>query len=503
MFSSRVLSLLLICLLIFTRFVKLDWGDGYFFHPDEGNMARSVSQLTVDNLDPHFYAYGQFPLYLAFFTGRLILAANPDFSQAVFLLRFYSALFSVLAIIVFYLWSKTLKINRFLPLIFLSLLIFNPGLIQQSHFGTTESILIFVFAANLFISSLILSRHRYFFCFLLAILVNAVGLASKNSSLVLFAPILLAFFISRQIIYLILFPLLSFSLFFFLSPYNFLSRPEALSTFRYEASVATGASPVFYTRQFLATQPYLFQFQKVFPYTSGLTVFLLFFPSLLSLPKLKKSKTSFYPLLIAFISVLSYFTYFGQLFTKWTRFMAPIFFIFPLVVSLFLSQLKSKFVWPLLFLCLVPGLFFLTLYLKPDLRLVASQDLNLLPVNSTILSEAGNILNLPLTNTRELNVKHIDFYGLDDNPALVDQLYSTVNQSDYILIPSRRIFKNQSNPDFPESQRYYQQLFSGQLGFNPVSTWQPTNSFILDPEQAEETFSVFDHPTIRLYERQN
>lgn len=31
----------------FLRFYNLGWGDGFYFHPDEGNMARSVAQLCL------------------------------------------------------------------------------------------------------------------------------------------------------------------------------------------------------------------------------------------------------------------------------------------------------------------------------------------------------------------------------------------------------------------------------------------------------------------------
>jgi hypothetical protein len=68
--------LLVACLLFYTRFVGLDWGLPYPMHPDERNMAVSVANLTckINNVEfeiknclhPHFFAYGQLPLYLAY-----------------------------------------------------------------------------------------------------------------------------------------------------------------------------------------------------------------------------------------------------------------------------------------------------------------------------------------------------------------------------------------------------------------------------------------------------
>lgn len=62
MFFKRSLIFIVLFLVIITRFIGLNWGNGYFFHPDENNMASAVSRLKPDNLDPDFYAYGQFPL---------------------------------------------------------------------------------------------------------------------------------------------------------------------------------------------------------------------------------------------------------------------------------------------------------------------------------------------------------------------------------------------------------------------------------------------------------
>jgi hypothetical protein len=64
MFSKKIVFLLILA--IFTRMIGLNWGDGNFYNPDENNMATSLSGLSFQNLDPHFYAYGQLPVYLGF-----------------------------------------------------------------------------------------------------------------------------------------------------------------------------------------------------------------------------------------------------------------------------------------------------------------------------------------------------------------------------------------------------------------------------------------------------
>ncbi len=75
--NRRFIFVLVVGLIIFTRFFKLNWGDNFFFNPDENNMATSVMKMNPKDLDPHFYAYGQFPLYLT-----LITTPIPEITEA-------------------------------------------------------------------------------------------------------------------------------------------------------------------------------------------------------------------------------------------------------------------------------------------------------------------------------------------------------------------------------------------------------------------------------------
>lgn len=497
-------------LVIFTRFINLNWGHGFFFHPDENNMASAVSRLSFADFNPHFFAYGQFPLYLVFFTQKILRQSG--FTSAIFILRFYSALFSCLSVIVFYQIGQVLFNQKKSAKIFALLLIFSPGLIQLSHFGTTESFLILIFALNLYLSFKLLKTPKVFPLIFLSALSSGLGLASKITALIFTAPIYLSLFfrflLSKKYknFFLNLCTFSFFSLFFFLifSPYNLFSFSDFLGTARYEASVATGAVKVFYTSQFISTPTYLFQFQKIFPYTSGLPVFILFFVGLYLLTRrLKTFSSKNYPLLVLAISSLIYFLYTGRLYAKWTRFASPLFFLFPLLASYALAKIShSKFLYPLLAICLAPGLLFLSIHFRPDVRLTASSwiDQNIAP-HSHILSEAGNIVNLPIDIKNSYQVKNFDFFTLDSQPQAADDLAYQLYQADYILVPSRRVFKNQKGDNFPISHRYYQSLFSGNLGFTLIKQFSLPTGLILDSELAEETWSVFDNPVIRIYKK--
>jgi len=499
--------LVLIIFTLFTRFFKLDWDNGFSFHPDENNMALSVFQMNLNHLNPKFFAYGQFPLYLTFFT-----TPKHDLSTITLTLRFWSAAFSSVSILLFYLIGRKIFSSSRLAFIFSLFLIFTPGLIQSAHFGTTESILIFVFAFNLLFSFLIYDHPQKNIYLILSALISGIGLASKISSLILTIPIFLSLFflfIKNHSFKKLFFTSSFFISLIFLfgiifSPYSLINYSDFVSSMKYEIDVANGSLPVFYTRQFLKTTPYFFQLQKIFPYTNGIFIFILSFFGLYFILKsfFKKHKISIY-LLITLFSSLIYFIYQGQLFVKWTRFMSPIFFVAPLLSLFFIQIIKPKFLnYFFIFLSLLPGVYFFKNYLFTDTRIQATEWINEnIPFDSYVLSESGNVVNIPLYDSK-INVTNFDFYTLDNDQKNSQNLNQLINQSDFIFIPSRRVFTNQNNSSFYYSQQYYQNLFSGNLNFNLVRTFSNPNSLFLNSETAEETWSVFDNPTIRIYQRQ-
>lgn len=483
--SSKITRFLFPCLLflltIFTRFYKIDWGNGYFFHPDENNMVSSVLQMDFQNFNPHFFAYGQFPLYLTFLT-----TPKHDFATIALTLRFWSAIFSCFSVLFFYLVGKNIFKSQASAFIFALLIIFTPGLIQLSHFGTTESILIFVFITNIYLSLKIFDKFKLKYL-ILASLISGIGLATKISAAFFVLPVLISLFpkIKKSIIYL----LLTLIIFIIFSPYNFLDFSSFLSSIKYEIGVASGQIPVFYTHQFINTIPYFFQFQKIFPYTNGLPILIF---SLFGLFFLSKKSKKY---LLVIIPSLIFFLYQGQLFVKWTRFMAPIFFIFPFLSVYFLKKIKINFLKTILIIIAIfPGIYFLKTYMQSDIRVQASNwiDQNI-PSNSKVISESGNVINIPVKNSN-LDITNFDFYQFDQN-----QLDNLVQKSDYIFVPSRRVFMN----NFSQTKDYYSNLFSNKLGFSQIKYFSKNNSLFLDSENAEETWSVFDNPTIRIFQKNN
>jgi len=536
--SKKVFFLFLIFFLgAFIRFYNLGWGLPYPFHPDERNMAEAITRLESNKLDPEFYAYGQFPLYLAYFTGTIFWSLvkgkaveSLSFTQATLALRFWSAFFSVMTLVVGYLIAKKLfekEIYHFLSLI---LLVFTPGLIQIAHFGTTESILAFCFLAVVFFSLKILEKPS---CknFLGAAGLLGIALGTKISAATFFVPFVLASFfqILRQkkwtkrigyFFYLAIFLGLILVITFLTSPYLFLKYPQSRGTLLYEISVAKGKPVLFYTRQFIKTPLVLFQLTKVFPYALGWPIFILgtlgFLLALVLLIKnsLKRKKVSFLDTSFLILNAAFVVYFFSQafLFCKWTRFMAPIFAFFPIFATFFLSYLINlKYLsYLIILLSIFPGLLFSSIYFYPDIRFTASEWIyKNIPSNSQILFDTGNVVDIPVPtpnfdkffSLHSYVLVSFDFYHLDEDPELFPKLLNYLETSDYIIVPSRRIFANHLRiPEkYPKTAKYYELLFSGKLGFVQIAKIEPFYSKIFKDEKAEETFTVFDHPTIRIY----
>jgi len=543
MSSEKKLLLVILSIGILLRFFNLTWGEGYYFHPDENNIARSILNLSWPKLDPQFYAYGQFSPYLTYFSAQFYNLfsfihhqRNLNFSEAIFFLRFWSALSSSITIYLTYLIGrKFFHLHSLFSLISPFLIAFIPGLIQAAHFGTTESLLTFFFVAIIYFSlNFLKTNHKRNLITVGALSGLAIG-TKISGAIFLIAPlsvIIIHSIVSKKknkliiIIYQISTIVVTAAIFTVLSsPYLVINYTESSSILKYEIDIAQGKIPIFYTRQFGHTVPYVFQIKKIFPYALGWPLFILgivgFLLTTTSLIKnlLKKDKTKD-KLDIGYwvlgISFLVYFLYNGQLFVKWTRFMIPILPFFALFATYslrkiyhYLSQKISSptisyILYSILFLSILPGVFFFTsIYTQSDIRLTASKWIyQNIPENSIILSEAGNIVNIPISNIQTqkkyLKVINFDFYNLEKDPQLQKQLISALGQADYIIIPSRRIFVNylRSPHQYPLTAKYYQLLFSNELGFKEIKQFSHLND-----ELAEETWSVFDHPKIRIYKK--
>jgi len=360
----------------------------------------------------------------------------------------------------------------------------------------------------------------------------------------------------RIIISLFLYLFITIIVSLIFSPHNFISFNDFFSSMQYESSVALGKYITFYTRQFIDSTPIWFQMKNIFPYVLGWPQYILFLSGFIFLPW-KRVQIN-----LLRLSFLIFFIPNAFIFTKWTRFMAPIFPIMSVFALLFIIQIYEKLkvkgqkskvqaqgqkflTFTFCLLTCLPGIAYLSVYTSPDVRFTASEWIyKNIPENSKILSETANVIDLPVPSANRpfdytkgkqsqiANYQYVsfDFYNLDQDIQLQNNLKHFNETADYIFIPSRRIFANHTCIDlqtfpnitgnypkqcmnledqYPLLNIYYNDLFSGRLGFEKVAEFssypkiQLFGKTIIEfpDEEAEESFSVFDHPVIRIYKR--
>ncbi|MEK7495133.1 MAG: glycosyltransferase family 39 protein [Patescibacteria group bacterium] len=516
--NGKVISiiwLLTIGLLVYSRFVNLGWGLPYPMHPDERNMASAIQGLNciISNFrecgNPHFFAYGQFPLYLGYLIAYLLKL------EATISLRIISAVASVInAIIIIKIIKFIIKKESYFTL-FISyiIIIFSPYAIQFSHFGTTESLLMLFYSLIVYLSMQMLERRTTVSVIWLA-LVSGLAVATKVSSMIFIVVPLITILSSlrswdgyKNLIKFGVLAIISVVLF---SPHNFLNFRDFISSMNYESDVALGKSLVFYTRQFFGTEPFYFQLTKIFPYALGWPAFILGGLGFLGLSwRDKKNNLLRFAFLIYFIPT-------AMISAKWSRFMSPIFPLMTIFTILFLHNIIQRFnqrLWIPAFagmtlILIIPGISYLHIYQNPDVRFTASNWIyKNIPNNSYILSETANVVDIPISNG--YSVISFNFYDLDESPELQSELKVHLKKADYIFIPSRRIFANHPKEQNPILNKYYEGLFSGKLGFVKVAEFNSFPKIRLfgqtliefPDEDAEETWTVFDHPLIRIYKR--
>jgi 4-amino-4-deoxy-L-arabinose transferase-like glycosyltransferase len=531
-----IVWLLVIGLLVYSRFVNLGWGLPYPMHPDERNMANAIQQLSCKFLNPkecfnpHFFAYGQFPLYLGYLIVYLLRFFDGDlgfpigFQEAIISLRIISAVASIINVFVL-IKIIDLIFKKTQTLLIILILTFSPFFIQFSHFGTTESLLMLFYSLIVYLSMQLLEKPTIGVIMRLAF-ISGLAVATKVSSLIFLAvPIIILISkinppagrqksnLSSKL------KVLNFTLGFVLctlvfalvfSPHNLINFQDFVGSIRYESEVALGKSLVFYTRQFFNTVPVWFQWTKIFPYVLGWPVFILSFLGFLFLSwKDKKINILRFAFLIYFLPT-------AFMFAKWSRFMAPILPLMLIFAVLMILNIKNKIskihiknqkfyillchfaFCILIFALILPGIAYLSVYQKPDVRFQATDWINKnIPENSLVISETANVVDIPLTYKKNINVISFNFYDLDINPELQFELGRYLQKANYIFVPSRRLFANHSKDKYPLLNDYYKKLFSNELGFEKVAEF----SSGLNDEAAEETWTVFDHPIIRIYKK--
>jgi 4-amino-4-deoxy-L-arabinose transferase-like glycosyltransferase len=519
---------ILLCFATILFSYNLAWGAPYFFHPDERNIANSASGLIFPaQLNPHFFAYGSLPIYviyiIALIKNSFHFSFFISFADAIIASRIASNICAYgTVILLFFAGKKLYSVKAGILATFFG--IFSVGFIQYAHFGTFEMWLtifyLFLFYRFIFFLNNKNSRNFFFI-----VIISGILISIKISSLIFLLFPFLAFILllskkEERLFFGIrmLFTsfMILFSIFIFTNPFAFLDFSSFISSIYYESRVATGL-PVFYTGGFLGTIPIIYQLFHVYPFLLNPIILLV---GLFSFVKLSRRQYTafFHRLILLFFCV--YFLSQAFLFVKWTRYLIPSLPFIYLSISIFIMELK-KYSFDttlrknlgnaLIILCILSSIiwsnaYFITAFVQNDTRVTAMEwSKKHIPSTSHMLTEAYDIGTLPFQSYFS-NITIFNFYDLDTTPSTQYDLQQVLEKSDFLLLPSQRIRKNRIvNPhSFPTGSTFYATLNKSnsfeKIYQTPCDIYCQI-TYLGDPIfRYEETTSVFDRPTIQIYQ---
>ncbi len=593
------------------RLYGINWDANNHLHPDEREIIFRAMCLNFPGqprdptcgpaftgpgwlfsinspLNPHFFAYGSFPLYLlaavahglAWLTSLTHGAFHPsdggafdDYNHFALVGRALSALFDTGSVIVGGLIARRLA-GRWAGVLAAAFIAVIPFNVQVSHFYAVDTPTVFFILLTIWACVAIAqyatriadepvtgrraTRQSWALWALgaLAGAAFALAFASKISAAPLLAPIFFAAILvwrRKGFEYALLMiagaGFAAMITFLVTSPYAIIDWKDFYSQISEQTALSQGKLDYPYVRQFAGTIPFVYQIQQMLLYDMGLPLGLLGLGGFAwALSRLWRRWDDNWGILIVWI--VPYFAIIGDAYTKFTRYMLPVFAPLAIcgagaVVALATwgmghapriwrhwnispgAWARALAVGLATVALLGAGLEALAidnLYSAPNTRVQASQWIyNHVPAHSILTSEVwDDSLPIQVPPAKVINgvsytsAGHVIDPGQYGNIGLnlydpdttqkAGQLAASLAGANVVVISSQRLLRSipKLPSRYPMTIRYYQLLFEGKLGFHLTATFQAQPSFLgitWNDSGADESFSVYDHPPVWIFVR--
>jgi len=517
-------------------------------------LNPKISPMNPYNNGYGFFVYGTFPLNLTKIIGEI--SNYRDYSNIHFVGRILSALFDLG--VVFLLYKIAAKIfNEKVGLLsaFLYSIMVLP--IQLSHFFAVDTFLNFFLILSFYLLTLLITNHQ-------SLITNSalgfsfgLAIACKISALY-FAPIIglgfLFVFIKslkekKILLFFIcsfLFAITSLLVFRFAQPQafadgNFLNwkiNPQFVGNLNELKSYGNPDSWFPPGIQWKKTLPIIFPLKNLILWGLGLPLgvisvmavvySLVILVRFISKEKLSRWSSLTFSLSLIIFWVLGLFFYQGIQFSKTMRYFLPIYPFLALLsanlliqIEIFLRKIfpKKIVVINILFLffyliSLVYPLSFMSIYTHPITRVSASEWIyKNVPSGSKIINEEWDDgLPLGLAFFPPVAYKHDQIFMYDfDTPEKWQKINGKLQMADYIFLSSNRAYGSTMKlPEkYPQTIKYYQSLFNSTGKFKMVAEFTSRPCFppigkplfCFNDDNAEEAFTVYDHPKVLIFKK--
>ena len=564
---TGIILILIIIMGAFLRLYNINWDQGTHLHPDERaivmftlplSFPQDIQQfLNPDSpLNPHFFAYGNLPLYILKIASLFAGIFNKEFltyEKINILGRFLSVLFDLLTIFLIFKIGKIL-FNQRVGLASAFLYAVSVLAIQASHFFTVDILLTFLVTLTIYrlIKFYKLPNKKN------AVLVGVsfgLSLATKISALPLMVGVILAIFTDFMLIFLktphkpnLWFPhtpsflkrllieglVIAFftSLtFVFVQPYALIDLKEFLYQNSQQALMTHSAYVFPYTLQYVGKIPFIYELKNIFLWGQGPIIsFLCFAGIIYFIMKIKAfSKEKEAEGVIILIFLIVYFSVVSSFAVGWIRYMLPIYPLLSLFGGAFLvlfilkniEKVKTKLIRFLIYSVVFTALIiwplsFMSIYEVPNTRVAATNWINKTIPSGKILAVEHWDDQLPLFTNNNYVYNILTLYDQPDDAAKWKTINQKITHSDYIIISSNRLYVPLEKLSdckkylkcYPQTAKYYEKLFAGKLEFKKIAEFTsfPTVPFLnikINDQSADESFTVYDHPKVMIFKENN
>lgn len=524
--SPSRLRLWLVALVVFAaavRLVGVDFDDRHFFHPDERRIAFAIEELSFQplQLNPHFFAYGSFPLYVVRAVTSLLGQIDPgwrSYDGVMMTGRVVSGIVGTLTVILLTVLGARLY-NRSVGLLAGFLLAACVLHVQNSHYGTTDIHLTFL--VLLALSCLVTVVQRgWTRDYALAGLVIGFAAATKFSALPLLAPLGVAALVRwpqdgflRVFGRGVLAILCLVAAFAIGQPYAFLDFASYSRDIEEQSRMVRNAGLLPYTNQYIGVIKYAYDLEQLVLWGMAPPLGLVaIWATATRVVGAVRERSAIDLMLLAW--VVPFFLITGSFDVKFVRYLLPIYPIMILWAAAWLwrvaqrSRLGRVALWTVVVATGLSALAFLSVYTRPHTVVTASEWVyRNIPAGKTILTQhwdEGFPLPLRNGNAGRYTVKDLPYYE-PDTPQKWRDIANQLARADYIAFQTKRLYGalTMAPAKYPISNNYFYQLFAGDLGYTLIYDHASRPGLFgleLPDELADESITVYDHPKVLIFE---
>jgi YYY domain-containing protein len=550
-------------ILLFALSLRLyghNWDDGWYLQPDERNIvmvltsrihaphvddlgalldpARSPLNPRSDGDDgkPQSYAYGSLPLYVTDFvawgTGVITRTDQNNYDHVGMIGRYLTEILDAATVALAMIFARR-AFGRLAALLTGFLLATTVLMVQLAHFFAVDPWVTFFSTALLLACFRFYQRHDYRWSVLAGIFFG-LALATKISVFELAIPIvftIIATFRARGfpeildplVKHLAAVGVATLAAFALFEPYALLQRSAFISDTKLQWHIVNGSFDVPFTRQFIGDIPVRYELGNLVHW--GIGPFLGIAALIALGATLWRIRSRSFAELLLLSWIVPYFALVATAEAKFMRYLVPIVPALVILTVRFALRLvpdrparSLRFIAPVVGIALVLlgslgwSLAFESIYGRTNTRISASQWIfQNIPQGAKITDEYwDDSLPLPLAGHPYPSpyYTHItmDLYADRPNDEEFTYIANALQRADYIILSSDRLELSipKSPWRYPVDSEYYRLLTSGQLGFQEVyeSNVEPSLFGItFNDNHADESFSVYDHPHVRIYKK--